>query len=832
MSKMINYGIDLGTSNSLIARFDKGQVEVFKNPAGFKETLPSVVGFRNDRVLIGDQARTYLQREPKNVVSRFKRKMGTTESFKIKALGSSTTPVELSAHILKELKTFVHSGEQVGSAVITIPASFDTVQSNATKDAGAQAGFSTVVLLQEPIAASLAYANKEKNVDLKNSQWLVYDLGGGTFDVALVKIVEGELNVVDHEGDNYLGGTDIDAHIVEKLIVPELEKKGSFNNLLEEMKSESGKYNRLWHILLQMGEDAKVELSSKTSAEIDLGAITGLEDDEGKQFDSSLTITRSEFESVIKDLVDSTIERMKQILTRNNLRPSDLKFILMVGGSTLIPYVRKRVEEVMGIPINTSIDPTNAIAVGAAYFAGTKEISAPAKASAANASALKVRASYNRSSQEQEEIFSAKIEGDLSNLQYRITSTDGSFDSGLKKLSARVVEDLPLREGEFNVFTFKIIDALGNQVPVDFDTIQIAQGRYSVAGQMLPEDISLVKDNLIEKDTRLQTLFTKNAVLPSKTKTTVEVGKTIIKGSSDGIHIIVVEGPSNRHSSTNKPIGTLSITGDKLTRDLIRGTDVDLTIEMSESRDLTVSAYLNGTGQEFSQVFAPKQRDVSSQMLASEILLLETKLQSEIDDANKAGSRDTADNLGKVLDGVQELIGQAADLADDDVTDKKFQLEDKKRKLAQDMYELTSGKRLTQMKAKYAEVKADVQVIVRESGNDRERHLVSEIIAREQAFINSSSPEKIKEATEELESIRWQILLRTPDFLKGMFKYLMEKRASMNDQIQATQLFENGKRAIERDDFDGLNQINSRLWDLMPTKEKDSEEYRAFTGIV
>jgi molecular chaperone DnaK len=832
MSKMINYGIDLGTSNSLIARFDKGQVEVFKNPAGFKETLPSVVGFRNDRVLIGDQARTYLQREPKNVVSRFKRKMGTTESFKIKALGSSTTPVELSAHILKELKTFVHSGEQVGSAVITIPASFDTVQSNATKDAGTQAGFSTVVLLQEPIAASLAYANKEKNVDLKNSQWLVYDLGGGTFDVALVKIVEGELNVVDHEGDNFLGGTDIDAHIVEKLIVPELEKKGSFNNLLEEMKSESGKYNRLWHILLQMGEDAKVELSSKTSAEIDLGAITGLEDDEGKQFDSSLTITRSEFESVIKDLVDSTIERMKQILTRNNLRPTDLKFILMVGGSTLIPYVRKRVEEVMGIPINTSIDPTNAIAVGAAYFAGTKEVSAPSKASTANASGLKVRASYNRSSQEQEEIFSAKIEGDLSNLQYRITSTDGSFDSGLKKLSARVVEDLPLREGEFNVFTFKIIDALGNQVPVDFDTIQIAQGRYSVAGQMLPEDISLVKDNLIEKDTRLQTLFTKNAVLPSKTKTTVEVGTTIIKGSSDGIHIMVVEGPSNRHSSTNKPIGTLSITGDKLTRDLIRGTDVDLTIEMSESRDLTVSAYLNGTGQEFSQVFAPKQRDVSSQMLASEILLLETKLQTEIDDANKAGSRDTADSLGKVLDGVQNLIGQAADLADDDVTDKKFQLEDKKRKLAQDMYELTSGKRLIQMKAKYAEVKSEVQGLVRETGNDRERHLVSEIIAREQAFINSSSPEKIKDATEELESIRWQILLRTPDFLKGMFKYLMDRRTSMNDQIQASQLFENGKRAIERDDFDGLNQINTRLWDLMPTKEKDSEEYRAFTGIV
>ena len=215
MSKMINFGIDLGTTNSLVAKFNKGTVEVFKNPNGFKETLPSVVGFRNDRILVGEQARTYLEKDPKNVASRFKRKMGTTESFKIKSLGQSKTPVELSAFVLKELKTFIHTGEMPEAVVITIPASFDMVQSNATKEAGYAAGFKQVVLLQEPIAASLAYANKEKSVDLKNSQWIVYDLGGGTFDVALVRIVEGELKIVDHEGDNYLGGTDFDALIVE-----------------------------------------------------------------------------------------------------------------------------------------------------------------------------------------------------------------------------------------------------------------------------------------------------------------------------------------------------------------------------------------------------------------------------------------------------------------------------------------------------------------------------------------------------------------------------------------------------------------------------------------
>jgi len=211
MGNTIDFGVDLGTTNSLIAKWTKGSVEVFKNPLGFKDTLPSIVGFRKDRILVGDQAKAFAEKDPKNVFSRFKRKMGTTECFKAKALEQSQTPVDLSALVLKELKSFVYTGEQVDAAVVTIPAAFDTVQSNATKEAGHKAGLKQVVLLQEPIAASLAYANKQKDRDLRNSQWLVYDLGGGTFDVALVRIADGELKVLDHEGDNYLGGSDFDA---------------------------------------------------------------------------------------------------------------------------------------------------------------------------------------------------------------------------------------------------------------------------------------------------------------------------------------------------------------------------------------------------------------------------------------------------------------------------------------------------------------------------------------------------------------------------------------------------------------------------------------------
>jgi molecular chaperone DnaK len=830
MSKMVNFGIDLGTTNSLIAKFEKGQVEVYKNPNGFKETLPSVVGFRNDRILIGDQARVFAQKDPKNVASRFKRRMGTTETLKMSSAGSKS-PVELSAFVLKELKAFVHTGEAVNAAVITIPASFDTVQSNATKEAGLAAGFKQVLLLQEPIAASLAFANKEKSLDLNNSQWMVYDLGGGTFDVALVRIVEGELIVVDHEGDNFLGGVDFDTHLVERVIVPEILRRGRFPNFLDQMKSETGKYSVLWNKLLYFSELVKIELSSKTSAEFELDH---LEDEDGETVDTFITISRSEFEEVIREEIDGTVKMMKTILTRNSLRPSDLSFVLMVGGGTYIPYVRKRVEDLMGIPVNTSIDPTNAIAVGAAFYAGTKEFHAKDGGRVAESvpKTLSVRTAYNKNSKELEEIFTARIDGDTTNLFYRIASEDGAFDSGLKPLSSRITEDLPLREGAFNIFQLRVFDAANNRIDVEIEPIQIAQGRYSVAGQMLPEDICLVTDDVANKDTRLKKVFAKNGVLPSKTKASVEVARTIVKGSIDEIRIIVVEGPSEKHSSTNKPIGILLISGKQINRDLIKGTDVDLTFEISESRDLTVSAYLNGTGQDFSQVFRGTARHVEPRLLANEVIELEVRVQNEIDDAEANDNYDSSEKLKRVLKEVQALLGKAAALSADDVTDDRFKLEDQKRRLAQEVYEATASKRLDAAKASYYEVKQSVSLLVQQNGNDRERHDFRDVLAREEAFIHTSSPERIESAAVELDRIRFQIAMRTPDFLVGMFEHLKEHRASMNDQVQAKQFFELGRNHIANGAWDELNQVNRQLWSLLPNEDREAEDLRLYTNIV
>ena len=832
---MINFGIDLGTTNSLVAKFNKGTVEVFKDSRhqGI-EVLPSIVGFRNDRILVGQQARTYAEKDWKSVISKFKRKMGTNESFKIESLGLSKTPIELSAFVLKELKTFIHTGETPEAVVITIPASFDMVQSNATKEAGYAAGFKQVVLLKEPIAASLAYANKEKNVDLKNSQWIVYDLGGGTFDVALVKIVEGELKIVDHEGDNYLGGADFDALIVEKLIVPQLEKKGKFTDLLPQMKSATGRYNQLWYSLLNRAEDAKIELSTQSAAEIDLSR-NNIEDESGNSVDGYISVTRSEFEDLIKDAIDNTAEMLKKILTRNSLSPQDLKFVLMVGGATYSPFVRKRIEELLGIPVNTRIDPTNAIAIGAAYFAATKEINLGEKTAEKKVKpgSLRVKASYNRASQEREEMFGARVEGDVNGLFYRITREDGGYDSGLKKLAPRIMEDLPLQEDAFNLFTFKIYDGQNNPVPADFDSIQIAQGKYSVAGQMLTHDLSLVLDNLNIGDTKLDRIFAKNSILPAKTKKTVDVNKTIHGSSDEIIRIIVVEGPSENHYLVNKKQGELIITGKRLKRDLLRGTEIDLTFELSESCDLTVTAYINPSGPEFTQIFNSKYRDVDVEELAQEVQMLEVRLGEEKAEALANENYEVVEKLEKLSGAVQELRGEALllSLTPDDVTDDRYKIDDRKRKVAQEISQLTSGKRIERLRADYQTAKDEVTGIVNESGNDHERRQLHEIIAREHTFLNSTNPQKIEGEIDQLHHISYQILHRTPDFLVGWFQYLVERRETFNDQLQAKNLIEAGKKHIAADDYDKLAEVNVRLHSLLPQQEKDSKEMRYFTGI-
>lgn len=818
MENYINIGIDLGTTNSAIARFNEGHVHLYSNPADRSSyILPSVVAFYEDRIVTGKKARELQEKAPQNVIGRFKRKMGTTEKFTIESIGSTKTPVDLSAIILKELKTFLPPGEFKEAAVVTIPASFDTLQANATKEAAARAGFMHVLLLQEPIAASLAYANQKKATSLPDGRWLVYDLGGGTFDVALVSTRDGEMKVLDHEGNNFLGGTDFDNLIIEKLVIPAITARYQFSNLEADMKSASGKYNAAYFVLLQKAEEAKIILSARSAATI---AVEGITDEHNQPVDMEVTITREAFNDIISWHIADTIGMISNIITRNQLTAADISFILMVGGSTYIPYVRQQIETVLQIEVNYEIDPISAVAMGAAYYASTQPWQSKHRV-AARTNTLAIKATYAKASREKEELFLAKVTGAGNGYSYRIKREDGGFDTGLKTLKERISEYLPLVENMFNQFTLSIYDNQNNHLPTDEDIIRIDSG-FSINGQPIPEDICLeIDDENNPGVTRLLPVFYRNHILPSRKTITRVLNKTISPNINDVIRINVLEGAHTALPEANKSLGYLEIAGNSVTKPVLKGTDIELTFHLSESRDLTVTAYLNMADQEFTQTFTPEERNVSIPALQIDMKMLSEKLEKEIYDANAEENFTTGSQLATLKKEMDDVAGEAGMLSTDDVTDKRYQLEDKKRRLAQTIGDVTAGYRVTQAIKWYYDIKENCAQLLARHGKDSEQQYYYSIISPEAEIIQSRSLIRIYEKADALLSLRNVILWRVPEFLTSSFHQLATSPKQPGNDVKVKTLLETGHIAIGAEDWPALVEVNQGLIALLPKNNKD-----------
>jgi molecular chaperone DnaK len=832
MSVTIDFGIDLGTTNSLIAKYSAGKIEIFKNPVGHKETLPSVVAFRKERIIVGDKAREYVEKDPENVFGSFKRKMGTTESFYLKNLDRSVTPVELSSLVLKELKNFVYTGEVIDSVVITIPASFDTIQSNATKKAGYEAGFREVVLLQEPIAASLAYANSHEDSAQSNGQWLVYDLGGGTFDVALVKVEEGEMKVTDHEGDNFLGGVDFDNLMVESFMIPYLQQKGKFDDLEHQMKSSQGKYNKLYYLLLHKAEEAKVLLSMHSSADIEFE----VEDDEGKEHEIFFSISREQFEACIRPRITGTIDLIRSILEKNGVSATDIKHVLMVGGSTYIPMVRNMIHGELGLSVDCSIDPTTAVAVGAGYYAGTRTKSRQLPAESEEkktvaSSSIAVRMAYQKTSHDDEEYFVAEIDGDPGSLSYRIVREDGGYDSGLKKIENRISEMLPLAKNAFNCFSLKIVDSLSNPVDASISPIGILHGKFNVAGQPLPNDICLEVDDFDNNTTRLEVIFERNAILPIKKTITREISKTIQKGSKDSIIINVVEGDRFASPSSSQTIGVIEIHGSDFTRDLVKGSDIEITLEISESRDLKISTYLLMTDQEFSNLFSPSERQVNLNKLKEDVYSLTMRAKKDLNIMQEQEKYEEAAAMKRVLEELEGLHQGLRSLSEDDVTDARYQFEDKKRKLSK-MFDVLSGDtHIVEVKTEYFISKANCEHWVNSKGDDLQRAELGKIIASEKEILATNNKRAINNLKEKLQHLGWKISQKDPTYIISLFHYYSDMQVNnYPDKAKARQTIDMGDKALERHNYDELLAIIYRLHNLLPPDQQDDFKIKG-TGI-
>ena len=350
MSKII--GIDLGTTNSCVAVLEAGEAKVIPNPEG-NRTTPSVVCMKNGEIIVGDAAKRQAETNP-NTVKSVKRLMGTKE--KVKLEDKEYTPEEISAMIVSNLKETAEKylGEKVSKAVITVPAYFNDAQRQATKNAGKIAGLDVDRIINEPTAAALAYGLDKQD---KMQTVLVYDLGGGTFDVSILELGEGVFEVKSTSGNNKLGGDDFDERIVNYL-VDEFKKANGIDLSKDKMAMQR---------LKEAAEKAKKDLSGVTTTQISCPFITQGNDG---PLHLDVTLTRAKFEDLIRDLVDSTLIPVKNALKDANLKKEDLDQVILVGGSTRIPMVQELVKRELGKEPNRSVNPDEVVAMGAAIQGG------------------------------------------------------------------------------------------------------------------------------------------------------------------------------------------------------------------------------------------------------------------------------------------------------------------------------------------------------------------------------------------------------------------------------------------------------------------------------
>ena len=352
MGKII--GIDLGTTNSCVAVMEGGEPVVIPNAEG-NRTTPSVVAFsKNGERLVGQIAKRQAVTNPENTVISIKRKMGTAEKVKID--GEEFSPQEISAMILQKLKTDAENylGQKITEAVITVPAYFSDSQRQATKDAGKIAGLEVKRIINEPTAAALAFGMDKEDQDQKI---MVYDLGGGTFDVSILDIGDGVFEVLATNGNTHLGGDDFDQRIIDYLI-SEFKKSNGIDLSTDKMAMQR---------LKEAAEKAKIELSGMQQTQINLPFITA--DAQGpKHLD--VTLTRAKFEELIRDLVDATRVPVEQAMKDAGVTSADIHKVLLVGGSTRVPCVQEEVKKITGKDPDKGINPDECVAIGASIQGG------------------------------------------------------------------------------------------------------------------------------------------------------------------------------------------------------------------------------------------------------------------------------------------------------------------------------------------------------------------------------------------------------------------------------------------------------------------------------
>lgn len=810
----VDYGIDLGTTNSSIALAAGTGTEVIKNNVDADVTPSAVYINRGGNLWVGQTARTKMgdERAEDDVFFEFKRRMGTAFEYAFRASGRRMRPESLSAEVLKSLRSDVvqKKGEEISAAVIAVPAAFELHQCDATKRAAELAGLKTVSLVQEPVAAALAYGYQQLSA---KAYWLVFDFGGGTFDAALIRAEDGVMVVANHGGDNFLGGSDIDWAIVERFIAPRVAKE--YNLPAFKRGIESYKYDLMR--LKAAAETAKIDISRRDSTfiEVILRKVAA----ETVTFETR--ITRQEVEAAAEPIIDKAIQIAKRVLSQKGLEPAAIEKLIFVGGPTLAPYFRDIVQARLGIPFAAGVDPLTIVARGAAIFSSTQKLAPkPVSGTKGKSDGFIIDLIYKPVGADTEPLVGGKVAAargaaSLPGYTIEIVNQQSKWRSGQVPLKANASFQFPLRaeKGVQNTFTIQLRDGTGTPCAAE-----PSQFNYTI-GLVIEEQTIIHNLGVATSDNKVALHFTKGQGLPAKCTKTYRTATALGKGQSGPvIKIPIVEGDQEL-ADRNVLIGSVEIRSDAIKRDLPAGSEIEVKLAMDVSRLLTVVAYVPLLDEEF-----PAKIELGGKVRQPDLATLKQERDREAQrlaalKASPVPADSPAVKALKSLEGSapwkhleQTLSREGSDFdallkADRELLDFKLQLDEI---AAQIEWPAAVQESDTVLK--------DLDRLVGLHGTAEEKARARSLREQVRTLVAEKNTDRLKKKLTEIADVHSSVLYRQPSFWTGYFESLSQHQAQMRDQTKAAALLKEGRRHVTSLDLPELKNVIYQLQDLLPAQ--------------
>lgn len=818
----IDFGIDLGTTNSAIAVLKGVATDIIKNNSDADITPSAVSMDKKGTVHVGQRAKNKITDAPDDAYVEFKRRMGTDHVYQFKSSGQSRKPEELSAEVLKSLRADVQqrTGEVAEASVITVPAAFELHQCDATRKAAQLAGFKESPLLQEPVAAALACGFQ---VDKEKAYWLVYDFGGGTFDAAIIKSEDGTIHVVNHGGDNFLGGSDIDWVIVEQILAPRLLEEFD----LPDFTRGNQRWRQAFAKLKRAAEIAKIDLSRSERAMLESFKFT---DGAGEEIEFECELTRSEVVNAGEPVILRSVEICKRVLKEKKLGKDAIEKVILVGGPTLAPYFREILSSNLGIRLDHSVDPLTVVARGAAVFAGTQRTNARAAGPVA-AGEFSVDLKHKPVGMDSAPMVGGKVSGasamDFTGFTLELVNTKTQWRSG--KISVRpdgvFMANLHAERGERNTFAIELYDPNGRKQKVSPETLT-----YTI-GAVVEEQPLINSMGIALANNDYDRLFEKGRGLPLKTTRDYRTVHPIRQGQTgELIKIPIIEG-ENDLADRNRHIDDFLIEAGNIRRDLPAGSEVEVTLRIDESRIITATAYVPLLDEEFSKKIELRHKSAKADFLKND---LDGELKRFRDVKAKAASAEgeTAEELvqqvedSPLMQEVKESL--AAAKADPDAAAK---CEKRLLELKLKLDEAADALEWPVLVADAREWVGILQRVADEHANDQQKQKGEDLADEVEQIIRDRKPDRLRKRIEQIVRLYHEIVMAQPGWWVYQFQQA-EKQQHKMDQNRAARLFDQGRDCMTKNNFTGLQNVVRQLWDLLPDEVVQAAQRGYQSGLV